>query len=317
MKPAINLLSLLGASTFLAIPAAWSVEIIPIESFDPNTFFEGGVTAGIDFDDGTSANHPEPTQPGFLSIPASNEKSYNVTTNGITFDLQIRNANLGNQNRNRNNLNAGTLINDFEQWYGRHPDSGVEVEGTTTLSGLTPNTEYQISFFTANVGAGQTSTRFYDGATIEAPLIIEFRTSGNQNNYAAWSPGITLQMTSSASGEIVVTLQAVEYVAGENFESRLGICGISVISLGPPPVTNDLAITSIALDQTTDEVTLTFSGDASTTYSCFSSTDLVDFSTPESPVGGSLTTDETGVGTVVLSSTEAAKFYRIEPVTGP
>jgi hypothetical protein len=306
-----NLLALFGASSLFLASSAFSVEVIPIESFDPNTFFEDGITAGIDFDDGSV------TQTDFLGIPASNSKSFNVTTNEITFDLQVINANLGNQNRNRNNANAGDLITDFEQFYGRHPDTGNAIEATLTLTGLQANTDYQVSFFTANVGCCQTRTFFYDGTSSEDPLITNFRTSGNQNNYSSWSPGVTLQFNSGTNGEIVVTMQAEEYPAGANFESRLGICGISVVSLGPPPVTNDLQITSVEVDPATDQVSLTFTGDASTTYSCFSSSDLVDFSTVETPVSGSLTTDENGFGSVVLSSSELARFYRLEPIAVP
>lgn len=314
MKTSSTIPSVLGGIFLLFSPVAFSVEVIPL-TFNPETFFDGNLTAGIDFDDGS------PTQEGFLSIPASNNKSYNVTTNDITFDLQVRNANLGNQNRYRgaNALaNSGPLIADFEQFYGKHPESGNEVEATLTLTGLAANTDYQVSFFTVNVGCCQTRTRFYDGATSDDPLITDFTTSGNSNNYDTWAPGITLQFNSGAGGEIVVTLQAEEGLQNDgNYDSRLGICGISVVSLGPPPVTNDLEITSLAVDPVTDEVTLTFTGDASTTYSCFSSTDLIDFSTPETPVSGSLTTDEEGVGTVVLSSSEVTKFYRIEPIMVP
>lgn len=306
--------SFLSAVALISAPIVHSAEIIPITSFDPNTFFDGGITAGIDFDDGTSSNFPDPTQSGFLSIPASNDKSYNVTTDGITFDLQISNANLGNQNRNRNNANAGAIMTDFEQWYGRSSTSGEEVEGTVTLSGLDANTDYQVSFFTMNVGAGQTTTRFYDGATTDDPLITEFSTSGNQNNYAAWSPGITLEFNSGSNAEIVVTLQANEYVAGENFESRLGICGISVVSLGPPPFSGELEITSIMADSVADEVTMTFTGAPNTAYTCVSSTDLETFGTIETPINGtSVTTDENGVGTFVVTASEDAKFYQIGP----
>lgn len=306
-----KLTNLVLATSFAIGSTAFSAEVVPITSFDPNTFFADGITAGIDFDDGS------PTQEGFLSIPASNAKEYNVTTNDITFDLQVRNANLGNQNRNRNNANAGDLITDFEQFYGRHPDSGVEVEATLTLTGLAANTDYQVSFFTVNVGCCNTTTRFYDGATSDDPLILEFTSSGNQNNYDTWSPGITLEFNSGSNGEIVVTMQADEYVNGENYESRLGICGISVLSLGPAAPTVELAITAIDVDPETDEATLSFTGTPNTSYACLSSTDLADFSTSETPIDGSLTTDENGDGSVVVSGAESGKFFRLETVTGP
>lgn len=309
-----KLTNLVLATSFAIGSTAFSAEVVPITSFDPNTFFEDSLTAGIDFDDAST------TQEGFLSIPASNAKEYNVTTNDITFDLQVRNANLGNQNRFRgpNALaNSGPLISDFEQFFGRHSDSGVEVEATLTLSGLAANTDYQVSFFTVNVGCCQTTTRFYDGATTDDPLITEFTTSGNSNNYDTWSPGITLEFNSGSNGEIVATMQADEYVNGENYESRLGICGISVLSLGPAAPTVELAITAIDIDPETDEATLSFTGTPNTSYACLSSTDLADFSTSETPIDGSLTTDENGDGSVVVSGAESGKFFRLETVTGP
>lgn len=78
-----------------------------------------------------------------------------------------------------------------------------------------------------------------------------------------------------------------------------------------------LAITSIQVNSDTNEVVLNFLGQASTTYSCFSSVDLIDFSTMENPVDGSLTTDENGEGSVVLSSSEAAKYFRLAPQMAP
>lgn len=307
-NPSYRTLSLMSAFSFLLAPVGHSVEIIPITSFDPTTFFEGGITAGIDFDDNS------PTQSGFTGIPASNDKEYNVISNGVTFDLKVRNANFANQNRNRNNAVAGDLVNDFEQWYGGYATVGNEVEATVTMTGLLPNTDYQVSFFTFNLGAGQTSTRFYDGATSDDPLITEFRTAGNQNNFSTWSPGITLQFNSGSNAEIVVTLQAVEFVntGSNNFDSRLGLCGISLVSQGAPPL--DLGITSIEVDPATDEVTLSFTGLPNTTYSCLSSTDLEDFSTIETPINDTtLVTDETGNGTFVLDASEIdKKFFRME-----
>ncbi len=230
--------------TLAASPAAYSATVIPIVGFDPGTFFSGGVTAGLDFDDGTSTNYPDPTQPGFLSIPASNNKNYSVTTGGINFDITVANANLGNQNRNRNNVNAGPIMTDFEQWYGR--DQPGPVEATVSLSGLVANTDYQISFFTANVGAGQTTHSFYEGISSADPLITTFTTAGNQNNYSGWSPGITFEINSGPNAEIAVTIQATEYTSGDFIESRLTLDGISVIQGATIPEPSAIALTALA-----------------------------------------------------------------------
>jgi hypothetical protein len=216
-----------------------SVTIIPITSFDPATFFSGGITAGIDFDvdsDG-AAGFQAATQPGFLSVPATTAKDYNVTHNGITFDIKTLNANLANQARWRGATTAetaGVLINDFQQWYGRFETEGKAVEAAVTLTGLTPNTDYQISFFTYNVGSGQSIHNFYEGTSSADPLITTFTTAGNQDTYSTWKPGITFQINSGNSGEIAVTIQGIEYIAGSNFESRLTLDGISVVELGGP-----------------------------------------------------------------------------------
>ncbi len=224
------MLALLGICSLGVVTSAHSAEIIPITSFDPNTFFDGGVTAGLDFNDGTSSNYPDPNQPGFLDVPASNNKVYNLVTGGITFDITVSHANLGNQNRNRNNVNAGRLVNDFEQWFG---NTGTAVEAAFALTGLLANTDYEVSFFTYNVGAGQTTHLFYEGTSSAAPLITTFTTSGNQNNYSTWSPGITFKINSGASARIDVTIQVRSNAT--NNESRISFPGMTVKSLAPPP----------------------------------------------------------------------------------
>ena len=312
-------LKLAGAAFLACVSSAHSATVIPITSFNPNTFFAGGITAGIDFDDGTSGNYPNPTQPGFLSIPASNAKSYNLTTGGVTFDIQVANANFGNQNRNRNNTNAGALMTDFEQWYGGQPTEGNAVEATFTLTGLVANSDYEISFFTANVGAGQTTHSFYEGSSSAAPLITTFPTSGSQNSYASWSPGITFGINSGASAEIVVTVQANQsFNEGANrWDSRLTMDAVAVKAVAEPSPSG-LAIKSIELDPETDEVTMTFAGgEADTTYECRSSIDLVDFSTSEVPISGSLTADGSGAGSFVVAANGARRFYRLETVAPP
>ena len=240
---------LAGASALLCSQAAFSATVIQIPSFDPTTFLSGGITAGIDFDDGTSSNYPDPTQSGFLSIPASNNKTYNVTTGGITFDIVVTNADQGNQNRNRNNVNAGRLINDFEQWYGRNQAGGVEA--SVNLSGLVANTNYQISFFTFNVGSGQTTHSFYEGTSSAAPLITSYTTSGNQNTYSTWSPGITFEINSGSGSEIDVTIQAPQFNAGpvtdptQFIDSRLTLAGISVVQVATIPEPSSFAFVGL------------------------------------------------------------------------
>jgi hypothetical protein len=231
-------LSLVGTLSLFFAPAGHSVEIVPITSFDPTTFFNGGFTAGIDFDDdsnGSVAGNQLVTQSGFLSIPPSNNKTYNVTTNGITFDIKVINANQGNQNRWRNNAVAGDLVNDFEQWYGSDAITGNPVEATVTLTGLAAKTDYLVTFFTYNLGAGQTTHRFHDGDSSAAPLVTTFTTAGNQLNFATWVPGIGFKINSGSSSKISVTIVAPEFANGPNSDSRLGLCGIVVTSLAPPP----------------------------------------------------------------------------------
>ena len=223
------------ALAFLAFSSsAHAATVIPITSFDPNTFFSGGITAGIDFDVNTGGSPPTyVTQSGFLSVVADTAKSYNVTHNGITFDIVTRNNNLANQGRFRNNDNAGDLMNDFQQFFG--DTAGSPVEMTLKLTGLVANLDYEIGFFTANVGAGQTTHSFFEGASISDPLITTFTTSGNQNTYSTWSPGVIFLMNSGNDGEISVTIQATQNTGG-NEQSRLTLDGISVVAIPEPSV---------------------------------------------------------------------------------
>ena len=221
---AITLITLASASQ--------AATVTPIVGFDPDTYFDGGVTAGIDFDDGG------PTQSGFLGIPASNSKTYDVTTGGITFDIDVTNANQGNQNRDRGAGSAsaphGDLTRDFEQWYRIDNAPGNAVEASVTLTGLAANTDYDITFFTYNIGSGQTTHTFYEGTSSADPLITTFTTSGNDNNQSTWSPGVTFRINSGASSEISVTIQATvaedmsEGVGTGTYRSRLTLDGIAV-----------------------------------------------------------------------------------------
>jgi hypothetical protein len=82
------------------------------------------------------------------------------------------------------------------------------------------------------VGAGQTNHRFYEGTSTSGPLLADYTTAGNQNNYSNWSPGITFRINSGASSTIAVTIYAPEYAVNTNWESRLTINGISVVEVG-------------------------------------------------------------------------------------
>ena len=154
-----------------------------------------------------------------------------------------RNNNLGNQARWRNNVNAGDLMNDFQQFYGN--TAGNPVEATLTLTGLTANLDYQISFFTYNVGAGQTTHSFFEGtSSAPASLITTFTTSGNQNTYSSWKPGITFQINSGNDGEIAVTIQATQ--APDN-SSRLTLDGVSVVAVPEPSAATLFALAGLAI----------------------------------------------------------------------
>ncbi|MBT8043448.1 MAG: PEP-CTERM sorting domain-containing protein [Verrucomicrobiae bacterium] len=232
-------LTLVGVTAITAAPSSFgATTFTAIPSFNPDTYFSGGVTAGIDFDDGG------PTQAGFTGIPASNNKAYNVTNNGVTFDITINNTSTGNQNRDRGagtvSAPHGDLTRDFEQWYN---NSGGLSDGVFSFSGLVANTEYDIDFFMYNIGAGQTTQKFFDGDSIAASLITEFTTSGNDNDQSTWSPGLTLHATSNASGEIDITVQSQS-------NGRLTINGVSLIqgvTIPEPSSTALLGLAGLAL----------------------------------------------------------------------
>ena len=197
-----------GAATLAAVSSTYAATTFaPISGFDPDTYFSGPVHAGYGVLAGFDFNDSSPTQAGFTGIPASNSTSYNVTNNGVTVDITINNRTTGNQNRDRG---AGTvaaprgdLTRDFEQWYN---NSGGQTNGVFSFSGLKPNTGYYLEFYMYNIGSGQTTQSFYDGDSLAAPLITTFTTSGNQNNQATWSPGLTIFTGSDSSGEIDITV---------------------------------------------------------------------------------------------------------------
>ena len=187
---------------------------MPLNPFDPDPETTPGFVAGIDFDDGSN------TQAGFLGIPASNNKSYNVTTNGLTFAIVVANANLGNQNRDRGvrSGNSTFLTRDFEQWYG---NTGTAPEVTTTISGLNPNTDYEVHVWHFNMGSGQNSLNMFDGASSSDTVIGVSQTSGNEGTYATWTSGSILGMTADGAGEIVFTAQAPSPTSRINFNGMM------------------------------------------------------------------------------------------------
>lgn len=214
----------LGATALTSMAfasAGYAASITPIGSYDPDTYFDGGFTAAIDFDDNS------PTLAGATGIPASTAKTYNVSNNGITFDIVVTGA-ISNENRDRGagtvTAPRGDLTRDFEQWYN---STGPIPEAKITLSGLAANTDYNIDVFMYNIGAGQTTQTFYDGADSSAPLIGQFSTSGNQNDGATWNPGPRLGFVSDANGEIVFTAQAQD-------NGRLTLNGIVVYEVPEP-----------------------------------------------------------------------------------
>ena len=131
------------------------------------------MTVGIDFD--VASDGLFYTLPGYLSVPATGAKDYNVTTNGITFEI-VGTSTDGNQARFRGfAANAGTdLTRDFQQWYS----VGGVPEAAVTLSGLTPNADYTVSFTTYNAGSGATIHSFYEGTVATGTLLSEFTSGG-------------------------------------------------------------------------------------------------------------------------------------------
>ena len=227
-----TLLTCIASAAFAS--ASQAATIMRLESFDPYNYFTNNFLAGVDFDVDSSGD-PGPqyeTEAGFTSIPAANAKSYNAVNNGITFDFQVTNANLGNQARFRGASNlpkAGPLLIDFEQWYGRYATQGNAVEVAITISGLNAGQTYEISSFNYNVGAGQVTHSYYDGASSADPFLLTNQSSGNPNDYNNWDPGVIITKAADSNGEIVFTIQAVEYQAGSNWESRLTLTGLSIV----------------------------------------------------------------------------------------
>ncbi len=198
------------------------------------------ITAGIDFD--VTGNGQTNTEPDFLGVPATAAKTYNVSHNGITFNLASTNNNLANANRRRGQTGLTSLTRDFLQFYG---NTTSPVEGTLTLSGLAPNTDYEVSFFTYNAGAGQTTHSFYEGSSVATgTLLSTFTTSGSWLDPANWTPNVDYTLQSDASGEIVVTIEAP---IQSNGSSRLTLDGVSVTIIPEPSSISLLVLSGFAL----------------------------------------------------------------------
>jgi len=73
------------------------------------------------------------------------------------------------------------------------------------------------------------SHSFFDGASSADPLLLTNTTSGSQNDHSNWDPGVIITDTADTNGEIVFTVQANEFAAGANFESRLTLTGLSIV----------------------------------------------------------------------------------------
>jgi len=175
--------------------------------------------AGIDMDYPASGGVYY-TEPGFASVPTAGQ-DYNVTTNGITFDLNGTCKGMANRYRNQP---AFPLETDFAQWWS----SGGTAELECTFSGLEAEKEYTVTFWTYNMGAGQTTHDFYEGEVAVENLLGTFTTSGNQNDPDNWVPSVDWDLTSDANGMIVVNLRGGE---------RITVDGIAI---APEPATMGL-----------------------------------------------------------------------------
>ena len=174
------------------------------------------VTAGIDFQVGTSA-----VAPGFTGVTVGTAKTYSATQNGITMEF-VGTSTGGNQNRDRGGvIDAFPLLDDFLQLDGTL--STDIAEAAITFSGLAPNTTYKFTFYSHNQGAFQQAHTFYRGTTSGTNLGT-FTTIFNPN---AVPPNPTLaeisfDLTSDNSGVVLITMAA-------NVD-RLTINGFSVVT---------------------------------------------------------------------------------------
>jgi hypothetical protein len=198
------------------------------------------ITAGIDFNVSTGG-----TQPGFLGVPATANKDYNVTHNGINFDITVINANNANQNRLRGNVSLTPLTADFIQWYGTNQPGGVEAN--ITLTGLLSGRQYELSFYHWNDGAFQSVHSIFEGTSAATgTLISNFLPSGNPSTPATWVPDFDAVLRANGAGTIEVTILAPQFVAGSNLDSRLTFNGMSVTLVPiPEPATATLGMLAV------------------------------------------------------------------------
>lgn len=231
MKTLKKQLPIIGALSLLIAPASFATVTgaTALTSFDPNTHFNGGITAGIDFDDGS------PTQSGFTSVPASNLKIYSIVNNGITFDINV-NATGGNQNRNR--AGGGDLMRDFEQWLML--SGGGTPEAQVHISGLAANTQYDITTFHYNHGFTLGDIEFYNGTTTADPLITTFSPEGTVSDTSTWAAGIVLSAVSNSSGEVDFLMKSVS-------SDRLTLNGMTVVAVPEASTVGLLGLCALGL----------------------------------------------------------------------
>ncbi|MFK7850367.1 MAG: PEP-CTERM sorting domain-containing protein [Akkermansiaceae bacterium] len=193
----------------LTLPVLATTTLSPLSPYANTDPLPEGFVAGLDFNDSS------PTAAGYLGVGASNNKSYNLTHNGVNFDITVSNANLGNQNRYRgagNLANNGALLADFEQWYG---NTGTPVEVTFELTGLNPVSEYRLGFFHVNIGCCQTTQTYFDGDSSAAPLIGTNQSGGNFRTPSTWEPGTEITKWSDRDGKLTIT--AIAEDGGQRF----------------------------------------------------------------------------------------------------
>lgn len=87
---------------FFMSSSASAGPLTPIVPFDFEPQANPNFIAGIDFDSGANA-----TQDQFLNVTGANLKSYDLTTNGVDFDLTTINSGNFNANRDRGDPRPG------------------------------------------------------------------------------------------------------------------------------------------------------------------------------------------------------------------
>ncbi len=137
---------------------------------------------------------------------------------------------------------------------------------------MQPNSEYDLSFYHYNAGAGNQTHVFYNGAIDPGNLIGTFVSSGSALNPATWVPNADFKLISNASGEIVVGI-----TGGGNNVERIGINGISVTFAGTPPAPAPFEITAIDYVPGSGTVTLTWNSQPGEIFTVKFSTDMTNW----------------------------------------